>query len=283
MAHRAAPTRRPGSTLEPVSGGGTMARSRARPVSSGWPVLVAVLALAPAPARAARTSHLFMDESQLLPEGDVELENWLWTEGHIPDKPGRPVTSWIWIGPVVGLTSHLELQLPVQLVGSPEYGVIDAISLVARYRFFSREDDEGFQPLVRVEYQQPLSQYASPPLLKALFVVTHGNLHAFRVTANVGVQLGLPFLQSSASGSVSVLGTASLGISIPLGTELRLAGEVDGQLPFASNARPYPGQLFAGPSLAWSRGPMWVTFGCVFGLTHYSNQYQPKVLWGVTF
>jgi len=260
-----------------------MARSRARPVGRPWQVLLGALLLFPGAARAARTSHLFMDESQLLPEGDVELENWLWTEGRIPNQPGRPVTSWIWLAPVVGFTSHLELQLPVQLVGTPDYAVIDTIGLVARYRFFSREDEDGLQPLLRLEYQQPLSRYASPPDLKILFVATYGNLRAVRVTANLGVQLGLPFLQSSASGSVSVLGAASLGVSIPIGTELRLAAEVDGTLPFADNARPYPGQLFAGPSVAWSRGQIWVTFGCLFGLTHNSNRYLPKVLWGITF
>jgi len=259
-----------------------MARSRARPFCRSWLLALALL-LVPAGARGARTSHLFMDESQLLPEGDVELENWVWAEGRIPNKPGRPVTTWIWIAPVVGFTSHLELQLPVQLVGVPEYGVIDTISLVARYRFFSREDEDGLQPLLRLEYQQPLSQYASPPELRTLFVVTYGNLRAVRMTVNLGLELGLPFLQSSASGSVSVLGTASLGVSVPVGTEVRLAAEVDGSLPFADNARPYPGQLFAGPSVAWSRGPIWVTFGCLFGLTHNSNRYLPKVLWGITF
>ena len=32
------------------------------------------------PARAGRTSHLFTDESQLVPEGDVEVEQWIWVQ-----------------------------------------------------------------------------------------------------------------------------------------------------------------------------------------------------------
>jgi hypothetical protein len=246
-------------------------------------VFLTLLALGPLPAWAGRTSHLFMDEAQLVTEGDVELEQWVWTEGRIPSQPQRPVTGWVWFGPVVGISSHLELSLPLQLVATPEQAVLDTISLVARYRFFSREKDEGFQPLVRVEYQQPLSQYASPPVLKVLLVTTYGSLTAVQVAANVGVELGLPFLQSSASGSVSVLGTAALGVSIGLGREFRIAAELDGQLPLAGTPHPNLGQLFLGPSLEWARGPIWVTFGMLFGLTNDSNRFLPKVLWGITF
>jgi hypothetical protein len=259
-----------------------MTRWRAR-LGTQSRLLLAVLALGPLPAWAGRTSHLFMDESQLVSEGDVELEQWVWTQGQIPSQPERPVTGWVWFGPVVGISSHLELSLPLQLVATPEQAVLDTISLVARYRFFPREKDDGFQPLVRMEYQQPLSRYASPPVLKILLVTTYGSLTAVRVTANVGVQLGLPFMQSSATGSVSVLGTAALGVSIPLGREFRIAAELDGQLPLAGVPHPNLGQLFLGPSLEWTRGPIWVTFGTLFGLTNNSNRFLPKVLWGITF
>ncbi len=256
----------------------------------GW-VPLFVLALGTAsPAYADRTSHLFVDETQVLPEGDVELEQWVWAEGQIPSKPGLPVTGWVWLGPTVGFTPHLEMSLPLVVVAYPEYMQLNSISLVARYRLFAREEEDGLQPLLRVEYQQPLSSYvyykhpASPPELKILLVATYGNLKGVQGTANLGVQLGLPFLQSSAAGSVSALGTAALGVSVPVGHELRLAAELDGQLPLAGQT-PYPNlaQLFLGPSVAWTRGQMWVTFGTLFGLTNNSNRFLPKVLWGITF
>jgi hypothetical protein len=270
------------------------------------------LVLAATPTWAGRTNHLFLDESQTLPEGDVELENWFWVQGQVPNIPGLYVSDWVSLGPTVGISSQLELSLPLTLVATPAQTVLNSISLVARYRFVPREQDQGFQPLLRVEYQQPLSNYDAytpayvkacqkyngystaslyecseypfPPELKVLFALTYGSLSSVRATVNVGAQFGLPFLQSSSTASFSVLGTAGLGISVPLGTEFRVAAELDGQLPLTGvPTAPNTAQLFLGPSVAWTRGQIWVTFGSLFGLTNNSNRFVPKVLWGITF
>jgi hypothetical protein len=267
--------------------------------------LLAVLMLAATTALADRTNHLFLDETQLVPEGDVELEQWVWAQGQIPSLSRDRLlsyytTGWVWFGPTVGITSHLELSLPLLVVSTPEQTVLNSISLVARYRFFSREQDDGFQPLIRVEYQQPLSNYTAstytyqgasysysypnPPELKVLLAATYGNLAGVRATLNVGVQLGLAFLQSSSTASFSALGTAGLGLSVPLGSEFRVAAELDGQVPLTGVPQaPNLAQLFFGPSVAWTRGQIWVTFGSLFGLTQNSNRFLPKVLWGITF
>ena len=260
-----------------------------------WEMLLAGLLLAATPAWADRTSHLFLDETQTLPEGDVELSQWIWAEGQIPSMPYRYVSDWVWMSPTVGISSHLELSLPLVVVATSEQTVLNSISLVARYRFFPRERDDGFQPLIRLEYLQPLSNYAAssyyskpyyypyPPELRLLFVATYGNLKGVRATFNLGVQFGLPFLQSSSTASFSALGTAGVGLSVPLGPEFRVAAEFDGQLPLTGQPQPNVGQLFLGPSVAWTRGQIWVTFGSLFGLTHNSNRFLPKVLWGITF
>jgi hypothetical protein len=276
-------------------------RDRARGVACPWRVLLAALVFAGPPALADRTNHLFLDETQTLPEGDVELEQWVWVEGQIPSMPGRYVTDWVWLGPTVGISSHLEMSLPLVIVATPEETVLNTLSLVARYRFFRREKDDGFQPLIRVEYQQPLASYdagsytppygktysytyPTPPELKVLLVTTYGNLTGVRATLNVGLQFGLPFLQSSSTASFSLLGTAGLGVSVPIGSEFRVAAEFDGQVPLSGRPPgPYSGQLFLGPSVAWTHGQIWVTFGSLFGLTHNSNRFVPKVLWGITF
>ena len=131
-----------------------MPRRCAGSVGRAEAALLLGLALAGTPAYADRTSHLFVDETQLVPEGDVELEQWVWAEGQIPSRPGVPVTGWVWFGPTVGFSPHLEMSLPVVVAASPEYSVLNSISLVARYRLFAREQDDGLQPLLRVEYQQ---------------------------------------------------------------------------------------------------------------------------------
>ncbi len=283
--------------------------TRARSVRRLARTLLPVLSLAAVPAWADRTSHLFLDETQVLPEGDVELEQWVWAQGQIPSQAGRYVSDWVWTAPVVGISSHLELSLPLVLVATSDQTVLNSLSLVARYRLFPREQDDGFQPLLRVEYQQPISGYTlgsgdwnfaypNPPELKVAVVTTYGNLTGVRLTANVGVQLGLPFLVHPVYGNVSVLGAAGVGVSVPVSHEFRLAAEFDGQVlltkwsnPYPPTAsgwnyyapNPYPGQLFLGPSVAWTRGQIWVTFGSLFGLTNNSNRFLPKVLWGITF
>ncbi len=278
-----------------------MTRWRADGMGRAGRALLSALALSATPAFADRTSHLFVDETQVLPEGDVELENWVWAQGQIPssyDPAGKtqyPTTGWIWFGPTVGITNHLEMSLPVVLYDDSKWIQLNSISLVARYRLFPREQDDGLQPLLRVEYQQPLSDshYAGPPTLKLLLAATYGALTGVRGTVNVGVQLGLPFLFSSTagcrglpypcSGNVSALGTAALAVSVPLGHEFRIAAELDGQLPLGGEPYPNLAQLYLGPSVAWTRGQIWVTFGTLFGLTNNSYRYVPKVLWGITF
>jgi hypothetical protein len=277
-----------------------------------WSALLASLLFAATPALADRTNHLFLDETQTLPQGDIELENWFWVEGQIPSNPYVYVSDWVWLGPTVGITSQLEMSLPLVIVATSQQTVLNSISLVARYRFLPREQDEGFQPLLRVEYQQPLSSYAystpyachfestysyngynkyasgcsyyNAPQIKVLFALTYGNLKSVRATLNVGGQFGLPFGQGESAASFSLLGTAGLGISVPLGSEFRIAAELDGQVPLTGlPPAPYTAQLFLGPSVAWTRGQIWVTFGSLFGLTHNSNRFVPKVLWGITF
>ena len=245
-----------------------------------WSLLAAALLLT-CPARAARTSHLFLDESQLVPEGSLELEQWVWAYGRVPSQVDRPASIWIWWGPALALTQHLELELPLQLVSVPDATNLYSLSLVARYRIFPREDDAGFQPLIRLAYAQPLTQYAGPPSLEATLVVTYGSLESVRFTVNAGALLVLPFLQSNASGEVSVLGKVGAGVSFPVRKELRLAAETLWQFPVHGSTRPGNTQLYLGPSLAWTRGPFWVTFGSLFGLTSDSSRWYPRLLWGV--
>jgi len=267
------------TTGDGVSGSGTLSPV-ARSARLAWWFAALVLFLA-TPARAARTFHLFLDESQLVPEGGIELEQWVWAYGRVPNRIDRPASMWLWWGPAVSVSNHLEFELPLQVVAIPDDTYLHSFSLVARYRIFPREDDQGWQPLIRVAYQQPLDPAAGPPATEVTFVLTVGSLAGVRTTLNLGVFMGMPFLQSNASGSFSVLGKGGLGVSFPLGTEWRLAGEFFGQLPIHGDTRPSTGQMYLGPSVAWTRGPFWITFGSLFGLTNDSSRYYPRVLWGI--
>jgi hypothetical protein len=243
--------------------------------------LVALVLLLVAPARAARTNHLFLDESQLIPEGSIELEQWVWAYGRIPNRIGRPASIWVWWGPAISISNHFELELPLQIVAIPDDTYLHSFGAVLRYRIFPREQDDGWQPLIRVGYYHPLDPAAGPPAAEVGFVLTVGSLQGIRTTLNLGVLMGLPFLQETSPESFSVLGRGGVGVSIPLGRDWRIGAEFFGQFPIHGDTRPNVGQMYLGPSVAWTRGPFWITFGSLFGLTNDSSRYYPRVLWGI--
>ena len=269
-------TRREGDA-EPCSGRVRAVVGTAR--LARW--LVAFVLLLVAPARAARTNHLFLDESQLIPEGSVEIEQWVWAYGRIPNRIGRPASIWVWMGPAISVSNHFEFELPLQIVSVPDDTYLHSVGLVVRYRIFPREQDDGWQPLIRVGYYHPLDPAAGPPAAEVGFVLTVGSLRGIRTTLNLGVFMGLPFLQETSPESFSVQGKGGVGVSFPLGKEWRLGAEFFGQFPIHGDTRPNVGQMYLGPSVAWTRGPFWITFGSLFGLTNDSSRYYPRVLWGI--
>lgn len=254
-----------------------MERMRTRCAARQAAVLLAAVAAVAVPrlAVAGRTAHLLTREAEIVPEGEVELEQWVWGIGRIPAEPARTSSQWVWWGPVLSVSPHLELAAPLELAGRAGQLGLASLGLQARYRLLPRTEDEGFQPLVRVGYTHAFAPFGSPELLLD-FVATHGSPSGPRVTGNVGAQLRMPFLANSRR-AVDVVGTGSLGFSsaLPGVPGLRLAAEL------ATELGPSHVRLYAGPSLTWSRGPFWITFGSLFGLTDTSPRLFPKVIWAV--
>ena len=57
------------------------------------PTLVALIlacTLAPLRAEAQRSAFLFVYDTEIVPEGDVEIEQWWWSESRIPRNNERP-------------------------------------------------------------------------------------------------------------------------------------------------------------------------------------------------
>jgi hypothetical protein len=230
---------------------------------------------------AGRTAHLLAEEAQIVPEGDVELEQWIWGEGRVPNRPFRPVISWIWWAPVVGVSPHLELAFPLQLVSGSGALSLESIGIDARYRLFPRERDEGLQPLIRVAYAHPLSEYGGAARVELTGVAEYGSPTSVQLTLNLGGSWGLPFVTGSEEAADFFL-TSAAAVSVPLPFHLRLGAELNDRAPVhaADSAR---NVLYAGASLAWTHGPFWITAGSLFGLTGDSPRVFPKVLWAVEF
>jgi hypothetical protein len=238
---------------------------------------------APDEAAAGRKAFLFAYDSEIVPEGDVELEQWLWAESRIPPNDQRPIARsalyWIWWAPVIGLTNHLELALPFQIVASANNTSVQFFSADALYRFFSREKDGGFQPLVRASYRQAIQARSAPSTLELDFVLTYGKPNELHLTTNVGASISAPWPENLPR---PVTGTFSAGLSFPLTSELRLSAEVLGEFQDRSSSA-FP-RYFAGGALSYTRGRLWLTAGTMVGITGLSSAtppFIPRLLWAV--
>ncbi|HEY8206662.1 MAG TPA: hypothetical protein VIG99_04215 [Myxococcaceae bacterium] len=251
--------------------------------------LVAALAVAVAlhagEARAGIRPFLWTWDTQTVPQGDVELEQWLWVRGK-PAIPGYSAAYWIWWGPVLGVTDRLEVALPFQTVGTSGAFFLESFEVDARYRIFPRNDDGKLQPLIRAAFHQAIR---SPDLYSRVdvnAVLSYGALSELHATVDLGVKVLIPFLNSSSTPAHVQL-TYAAGVSYPFTEELHGGLEVFGEVapgtPPPSLAVPLP-HHFVGGSVGFQRGRIWVTAGLLVGLTALepkTPQFMPRLIWAV--
>lgn len=239
--------------------------------------------LAPFQASAGRRPFLFAYDSEIVPEGDVEVEQWVWAETK-PANSNRAALYWIWWAPVIGLTNHLEMALPFQVVASQGTTSLQNLFADFNYRFFSREQDGGFQPLARVSIRQAVSRQARPSSIEFNLVGTYGRANALHLTANVGLDVALPWPENLPR---PIIGSYALGVAYPiLGNELRLSAEFRGEVGISDTSPTALPRHSVGGALAWSRGRIWITAGSLFGLTGLSSatpRFTPRLLWAIAF
>lgn len=239
--------------------------------------------LAPSQASAGRRPFLFAYDSEIVPEGDVELEQWVWAESR-PANSNRSALYWIWWGPVFGLTNHLEMALPFQVIASQGNTSLQNLFADFSYRFFPREQEGGFQPLVRVSIRQAISRGARPSSIEANLVGSYGRTNALHLTGNLGLDVSLPWPENLPR---PITGSYALGVAYPiLGNELRLSAEFRGEVGINDTSPTSYPRHSVGGALAWSRGRVWITAGSLFGLTGLSSntpRFTPRLIWAVAF
>ena len=263
------------------------------------PTLVALIlacTLAPLPAEAGRRAFLFVYDTEIVPEGDVELEQWWWSESRIPrnnDRPnGRPAWYWIWSAPVIGLSNHLELSFPFQIFATSTTTSLQQFSAEAYYRFYSREKEGGFQPLVRLSYHHAIAKggpsTVAPSTVETDVVLGFGKPNQLHLVVNATAEVSLPWPEGQAPlPRPFLLPSVSGGVSYPLvpGGELRLSAEAlaEFQVSSQSTSIDFP-RYFVGGALSWTRGRVWITAGTLVGLTGLSSAsppFIPRLLWAV--
>jgi hypothetical protein len=275
-----------------------------------WGCACAVaVSMASATALAGQRPFSFGYDTAVVPEGDVELEQWLWarggTEWNDPKLPLQPDHPWervrlfyAWLSPVWGYGEHLELAVPFQLVDDQHGTNLDFFSLDARWRIKPRTNDDAFQMLVRAAFVQTVVSYG-PPRVETDVVASYGSRKTVHATVDLGVQVDWPTLEGS--GMDFWVGTYDVGLAVPLlDGEVQLGAESFGQI--ALDTRPgyrgetlglpwkysYPQlfalpQIYVGPDVAWTWGRSWFTAGCGIGLNTKSALWMPRVIWAVAF
>ncbi|MFP2929850.1 hypothetical protein ACLESO_32585 [Pyxidicoccus sp. 3LG] len=234
-----------------------------------------------APAQAGRRPFIWTFDTDIVPKGDVELEQWLWARSRAPGVPNRPTAYWIWWGPVFGLSQHLELALPFQVRANRTVTQLESFEADFRYRLFPRGDNRAFQPLVRAVWHQAINT-ATPSRVDANLVGSYQWESGFRAVLDLGAQVGVPALRGD-EGPARILGTYSVGVSLPvIEDELRLSLESFGEFDLKDvGQEPH---LFVGPSVAWTFGRTWLTAGTLVGLTAVSSEtprFMPRLIWAV--
>lgn len=249
-----------------------------------WIVVVTVLAVAgiPRPAEAGRRAFIWAYDTEIVPKGDVELEQWLWARTRAPGDTGQAASYWLWWAPVFGLSQRIELAVPFQVRATQELTRLDSIDADLRLRLRPRGDDSPWQPLLRVAWHQAIHT-TRPSRVDVNLVQSYDWESGLHLALDLGAQVGSPAFRGE-EGPVQWLGTYALGASYPVAGdgELRAALEAFGEIPLHGLTG---GQHhFVGADLSWTFGRTWLTLGVLVGLTPLfpeTPQFMPRFIWAV--
>jgi len=246
-------------------------------------LLLAIAALHAPDARAGIRPYIWTWDTQIVPQGDVELEQWLWVRGRMPAYPGATAAYWIWWGPVLGVTDHLEVATPFQTVATTSAFFLESFELDARYRIFSRNDDGKLQPLIRAAFHQAIHTASLSSRLDVNAVLSYGSLSELHATVDLGAKFFLPFLNPNLNPPPPhVELTYAAGISYPFTPELHAGLEVFGELdPWTDPDSTQLPHHFVGFNAGYQKGRIWVTAGMLVGLTRRTPQFMPRLIWAV--
>jgi hypothetical protein len=238
-----------------------------------------LLVLASSQASAGERPFLWAYDTTIVPNGNVELEQWLWVRGAIPPtagNPEQPAGYWLWWSPVVGVTRHIEVAVPFQVLASKGGTFLNSFDADVRWRLFPQDDLSGFQGLVRTAYHQETSGASRFDFNVS---ASHGGPTDPRMLVEIGGQVPLvldPVKPETAKGTVD------LGFAYPfMDGRLALSAEAFGFLSFEDH--PTPSVSLRG-GLAWISGRFWVTLGLLVSLTaptEYIPRFMPRLIWAV--
>lgn len=233
--------------------------------------VIAALIAAPSTAFAGRTYYGWLYGTEVMPERGVELQTWVLERDSVGDDHAKETS--LWWGPLIGVTDHLELALPVEFdwtesdLAKPDF-TMKRIGVEGRYRFVDSE--AAFAPLLRVAAKRDVT-VRDATILEADAVASYqkGKLHAL---VDVGV-----VSEITPDHTVTEIRPGA-GISIQAVGDLRFGAEIYGEIGVGDDNEQW---LAIGPNLAWTHGRFWLSAAYGIGVMNISA--APRIMWGVAF
>jgi hypothetical protein len=244
-------------------------------------ILTAATLLVSAPAEAGRRPFIWVWDTEVLHEREVEVEQWVWEM-----NLGGPKSAWLWWAPVIGITDNIELAIPIEAAwwwrpsaddpdkwqSSTQF---ETWGLSLRWRLAENDPDESgpFVPLVRVavkhllvanDHQDQQWQFESNLVMS----YDYDKLHSV-------VDIGFFYTTADAQWASYAIGSA-----YAVNDAVRLGGEVFGEVGLSSGRKTF---TMAGPDIGWTHGRAWITVGCLIGLTDKAARFMPRLIWALKF
>ncbi len=241
----------------------------------GFLLVAWLTGLGPGTAHAGRTFYGWLYGTEVMPERGVELQTWILEE---IDKYGPSNNdSWLWWGPLIGVTDQLELALPIEMLWSSSdvdkaSFTLRRFGIEARYRLVPPDpaDAPALVPLVRVAVKRDIIVRDTLRVeADAVLSYEAGPVHAL---------IDLGFVGDLTTVNRHTELRPGAGVSLRVASEVRFGAEVYSEVSLDSRGESW---ALAGPNLSWTHGRFWLTGA--FGIGLYHIKLAPRVMWGIAF
>jgi hypothetical protein len=223
---------------------------------------------------AGRRDFSWLYATDVLPAGGAELELWV----SELDSLGVAHTNVepLWLAPVYGITDQLEVALPIEasLVLLPTGDVFTLVDYGAdfRWRLVSATKAPALVPLIRAVIKRDVADH-SAWWFEADAVASYetGPVRAALDMGWVGIFNAGPTTEQQLQPAA--------GINVRITDDLRVGAE-----GIAAIAIHFPGRaswVAAGPSVAWTHGPFWLTLAVPIGISGVGA--APRLTWATAF
>jgi hypothetical protein len=238
-----------------------------------WMVAAFVVAIAPRPALAGRSHFAWLYGSEVVPERGTEVETWIVEENKKGDN-NRDETSFWW-GPVMALSEHVELAIPIEASYEDEHDGNARVHFVRwggelRYRPQSPDlvDAGPFATLFRVGAKRLIEDRAGVRL--------EGDLVASVTTSRVILSIDLGAITERVPDANESELRPSAGVSVKVGGGFRIGAETYGELIVEGSGTSW---LVVGPTISLTSGRFWGAATWGYGM--FGIRDAPRVTFGI--